>query len=171
MTTEACSHLTWFVWVCVLLLHWKLDGAICAMDVIDWNTSFLQQANNCYRNWYQYWGHCCLSNGLGSSPQPGRWRSPRAVVSSRLLIRQQCPKLKYQFLFYHDETKLMMNKRILTIYMVKIVPQTVLKLSLGYSMVTCVHRGVRWPDCQFLVTNVATTEMSQYLFSKFQLYT
>ena len=24
-----------------------------------------------YRNWYQYWGHCCLINDLGSSPQPG----------------------------------------------------------------------------------------------------
>ena len=23
-----------------------------------------------YRNWYQYWGHCCLINDLGSSPQP-----------------------------------------------------------------------------------------------------
>ena len=26
--------------------------------------------NNGYRNWYQYWGHCCLINDLGSSPQP-----------------------------------------------------------------------------------------------------
>ena len=29
-----------------------------------------------YRNWYQYWGHCCLINDLGSSPQPegeARW--------------------------------------------------------------------------------------------------
>ena len=24
----------------------------------------------CYRNWYQYWGHCCLINDLRSSPQP-----------------------------------------------------------------------------------------------------
>ena len=54
-----------------------------------------------YRNWYQYWGHCCLINNLGSSPQPegealGLWWAsevvnettmtelrPRAVVSFR----------------------------------------------------------------------------------------
>ena len=38
----------------------------------------------CYRNWYQDWGHCCVTNDLGSSPQPegeARGRSPRAVVS------------------------------------------------------------------------------------------
>ena len=28
------------------------------------------QNEHCYRNWYQYWGHCCLINDLGSSPQP-----------------------------------------------------------------------------------------------------
>ena len=30
--------------------------------------------------------------------------------SLRLLMRQQWPTLKYQFLFYHDINKLMMNK-------------------------------------------------------------
>ena len=30
-----------------------------------------------YRNWYQYWGHCCLINDMGSSPQP----EGEAVVS------------------------------------------------------------------------------------------
>ena len=35
-----------------------------------------------YRNWYQGWGHCCVTNDMGSSPQPeGGGRSPRAVVS------------------------------------------------------------------------------------------
>ena len=34
VTTEACSHLTSLVWVCVLWLPWKLNGAICAMVVI-----------------------------------------------------------------------------------------------------------------------------------------
>ena len=24
----------------------------------------------CYRKWYQYWGHCGVTNDLGSSPQP-----------------------------------------------------------------------------------------------------
>ena len=31
MTTEACNHLTSLVWVCVLWLPWKLNGAICVM--------------------------------------------------------------------------------------------------------------------------------------------
>ena len=31
VTTEACSHLISLVWVCVLWLPWKLNGAICAM--------------------------------------------------------------------------------------------------------------------------------------------
>ena len=55
-----------------------------------------------YRNWYQYWGHCCLSpSGCGELP--------------RSLMRQQWPKLGYQFLFYNDETKLIINKQILSI--------------------------------------------------------
>ena len=34
-----------------------------------------------YRNWYQYWGHCCLINDLGSSPQPkGEAHKTAAVV-------------------------------------------------------------------------------------------
>ena len=35
VTTEACSHLTSLVWVCVLWLPWKLNGAICAMKNFD----------------------------------------------------------------------------------------------------------------------------------------
>ena len=34
-------------------------------------------------------------------------------------------------------------------------------LSPGYSMVTCAHFGVRWPDYFPLVTRVATIVMSQ----------
>ena len=46
--------------------------------------------------------------------------TPRAKPEScgeipRSLMRQQWPKLRYQFLFYHDETKLVMNKQILWI--------------------------------------------------------
>ena len=46
--------------------------------------------------------------------------SPRAKPEGcgelpRSLMRQQWPKLRYQFLFYHDETKLMRNKLILSI--------------------------------------------------------
>ena len=46
--------------------------------------------------------------------------SPRAKPEGcgelpRSLMRQQWPKLRYQFLFYYDETKLIMNKQILSI--------------------------------------------------------
>ena len=46
--------------------------------------------------------------------------SPRAKPEvcgepPRSLMRHQWPKLRYQFLFYHDATKLMMNKQILSI--------------------------------------------------------
>ena len=77
------------------------------------------------------------------------------VELPRSLMRQQCPKWGYQFLFYYDETKSMMNKKILS--MLKIVA----KLSLGYSMVSCAHLGVRWPDCFSFARRVATTVMSQ----------
>ena len=45
--------------------------------------------------------------------------SPRAKPEGcgeppRSLMRQQWPKLRYQFLFYHDETKLMMHKQLLS---------------------------------------------------------
>ena len=37
-----------------------------------------------YRNWYQDWGHCCVINDLGSSPQPegearGLWWASQVV--------------------------------------------------------------------------------------------
>ena len=46
--------------------------------------------------------------------------SPRANPEGfgelpRSLMRRQWPKLGYQFLFYHNENKLMMNKQILSI--------------------------------------------------------
>ena len=48
------------------------------------------------------------------------YHSPRAKPEGcgelpRSLMRQQWPKLRYQFLFYHDETKSIMNKQILSI--------------------------------------------------------
>ena len=55
-------------------------------------------SHGCHRNWYQYWCHCCLTTWESH-------HSPRAKPS----------KLRYQFLFYHDETKLLMNKQILSI--------------------------------------------------------
>ena len=53
-----------------------------------------------YRNWYQDWGHCGVTNDLGSSPQPeGCDELPRWLVTP------QWPKSRYQFLFYHDASK------------------------------------------------------------------
>ena len=54
--------------------------------------------------------------------------SPRAKPKGcgelpRSLMRQQWPKLRYQFLFYHDETKLMLNKQILSIEILQFVPK------------------------------------------------
>ena len=63
--------------------------------------------------------------------------SPRALPSGcgelpRWLMRQQWLKLRYQFLFYHDETQIMMNKQILSIQMLKKSPKTVPCLQHGY---------------------------------------
>ena len=52
-----------------------------------------------YKNWYQYWGHGGLINDLGSSPQHEG--------------EPEWPTLWYQSLLYYDETKWMMNKRML----------------------------------------------------------
>ena len=41
----------------------------------------------------------------------------------RSLMRQQWPELRYQFLFCYDRTKLIMIKKILPMYMRKIVPK------------------------------------------------
>ena len=35
-----------------------------------WYCTLMTESYWIYRNWYQYWGHCCLINDLGSSPQP-----------------------------------------------------------------------------------------------------
>ena len=90
----------------IYILLFKKMHSICRLR----NGVHFVSAPMSYMNWYQYWGHCCLINDLGSSPQPkGCGELPRS------LMRQQWPKLRYQFLFYHNETKLMMNKQILSI--------------------------------------------------------
>ena len=85
-----------------------------------------------YRNWYQYWGHHGLINDLGSSPQPKGevHHSPRAKPDGcgefpRSLMRPHWPKLRYQFLFYRDEIKSMMNKQMLSSVNVQNRPKTV----------------------------------------------
>ena len=44
----------------------------------------LKSTSVCYRNWYQDWGHCGVTNDLGSSPQPegeawGLWWASQVV--------------------------------------------------------------------------------------------
>ena len=121
----------------IFLTHWSLGD----LDIgIDTNIEVVDVSLTTWEAHHSPW---VKPEGCGELP--------------RSLMRQQWPKLRYQFLFYHDETKLMMNKRMLSIKMLKIVP----KKSPGYSMVTCAHLGVRWPDCFYLVTCIATTVMSK----------
>ena len=87
-----------------------------------WYVWLTMKEDICYRNWYQYWGHCCLINDLGAHHSP-RAKPEGCEELPRSWMRQQWPKLRYQFLFYHDETKLMMNKQILSIWMLKFVPK------------------------------------------------
>ena len=58
-----------------------------------------------YRNWYQDWGHCGVTNDLGSSPQPGTNPPSGCGELPRSLMTPQWPKSRYQFLFYHDAPK------------------------------------------------------------------
>ena len=57
-----------------------------------------------YRNWYQDWGHCGVTNDLGSSPQP-KAKPEGCGELPRLLVTPKWPKSRYQFLFYHDASK------------------------------------------------------------------
>ena len=57
-----------------------------------------------YRNWYQDWGHCGVTNDLGSSPQPegearGLWWASQVVgdttmteIEVSISILSWCPK-------------------------------------------------------------------------------
>ena len=80
---------------------------------------------------------------------PTTWEahhSPRAKPEGcgelpRSLVTPQWPKSRYQFLFYHDGTKLMMNKQILSIQMLKFVQ----KLSMVTAWLHCTSWGhVTW---------------------------
>ena len=70
-------------------LYIKYQGSIMATGALVQNDQ-ARQSTVClrfvidYRNWYQYWGHCCLINDLGSSPQPegearGLWWASQVV--------------------------------------------------------------------------------------------
>ena len=55
-----------------------------------------------YRNWYQYWG-CVVSLTTWEAHHSPRAKPEGCGELPRSLMRQQWPKLRYQFLFYHDE--------------------------------------------------------------------
>ena len=107
-----------------------------------------------YRNWYQYWGHCCLINDLGSSPQPegeapGLWWASQVVNETTMTEIEVSISMLWWWNYINDEYTNTVNSNA------QICPKTVP----GYSMVTCAHPGVLWPDCVSLVTRVATTVM------------
>ena len=54
-----------------------------------------------YRNWYQDWGHCGVTNDLGTHHSP-RAKPEGCGELLRSLVTPQWPKSRYQFLFYHD---------------------------------------------------------------------
>ena len=80
--------------------------------------------------------------------------SPRAKPEGcgelpRSLMRQQCIPSWWNQINAESTNTVNLNAQICP------------KNSPGYSMVTCAHLGVMWPDCFSLVTGVATTVMSQ----------
>ena len=123
------AHLvTLTLYTALSLYHLK---EMCHPDLIFWPALLFGIWEYCHR-----WRSCILGRELGPSGVIGidtdievivvsltTWEahhSPRAKPEGcgelpRSLMRQQWPKLRYQFLFYHDETKLMMNKQILSI--------------------------------------------------------
>ena len=143
--------------------HWNLGVCVyhkcCYMvyflrsDVLCFTELFCRV---CYRNWYQYWGHCCLINDLGSSPQPegearGLWWASQVVNETTMTeIEVSISILSWWNQIIDEETNT-----------VNLNAQICRKTAPGYSMVSCAHFGVMWPDCFSLVTRVATTVMSQ----------
>ena len=59
----------------------------------------------------------------------------------------------YELIWIVQFQQLWVHGIVSSLFLVKWVP--------GYSMVTCTHLGVRWPDCISLVTRVTTTVTSQ----------
>ena len=65
-----------------------------------------------------WWRNIRLEHGIMNNIDSWHRRYPQNISlpeAPRSLMRQQWPKLRYHFLFYHDETKLMTNKQILAI--------------------------------------------------------
>ena len=76
----------------------------------------------------------------------------------RSLIWPQWPQLRYQSLFYYDETKLTMNKQCCQGKCSKLFQNCPLVTPRLHGT----HIGFKWPDCYTLVTRVANTGMSQW---------
>ena len=110
-----------------------------------------------YRNWYQDWGHCCVTNDLGSSPQPegerpgklttARGRSPRAVVSfpGRWWRNNDRNRGINFYSIMMKQNQLQINKRMQG--KCSKLPQN----CLSYSMVTCAQLAiVQWSHMTWL---------------------
>ena len=62
----------------------RRQATIWTNDGLLYSNIYMSLGSMSDRNWYQYWGHCCLINDLGSSPQPegearGLWWASQVV--------------------------------------------------------------------------------------------
>ena len=94
------------IWKVIVSFHGQfyqfegIDSIQCHMTYSSWWSSL-----DCYRNWYQDWGHCGVTNDLGSSPQPegearGLWWASQVVgdttmteIEVSISILSWCPKV------------------------------------------------------------------------------
>ena len=106
------------------------------------------------RIWYHYWGHCSLMNNLRSSPHTeGEARGlcwVAQVVNETTMSEIKASISTLSWWKNNDEQT----------NTVKVNVQNDPQNCPCYSIVTCAHLGVMWPDCFPLVTRLAFTVIS-----------
>ena len=98
-----------YIWVINNSIAYKCASYIIDLTVVD----FVYGMG--YRNWYQDWGHCGVTNDPGSSPQPsgddlGSSPQPEGEArglwwASRVVGDTTMTESRYKFIFYHDASK------------------------------------------------------------------
>ena len=88
VTTEACSHLTSLVWVCVLWLPWKLNGAICAMTNSMticpwWLCIYFQDIKAIYLPWRPFQFECTRAEFIANLREP---RLDQALLQCTIVL-------------------------------------------------------------------------------------
>ena len=113
-----------------------------------------------YRNWYQDWGHCCVTNDLGSSPQPegfalGLWWASQVVGDATMTEMEVSISILswWNKINYKQTKECKVNARN--------CPKTALVTAWLHVHSLPLSNEVMWPDCFSLVTRVATTVMSK----------